>query len=244
MKYSDEDNSGLKLSKNIPGISEIILLILSIFLINSCKKATTETENESASVTDKYIIEMNQNFRISKVIHLIGNNDSDYVRVYSYSEKNVKIYTDGVLIQTYFLNNAGLADSSIEGAYMNQYHYDDSNYLTSMESNDLHIIYNYSNGNRTSGVGIHYSAQYQYNTIINKIDIDEFQGDFLGKLNYNLVQFKSFMFTMASDGYQVDYQYKLNADGLVVKRTGITTYNRPNSSPDNTITYFEYIIKN
>ena len=80
--------------------------------------------------------------------------------------------------------------------------------------------------------------------MINTIDIDEFQGSYLGKLNKNLLQFKSLMFTMASDGYSIAYQYKLNSGGLVVKRTGTTTYNRSGSTPDKTITDFEYIIKN
>lgn len=242
MKNSDEDLSIMLLSKNISGIIIRILFILSIFLIHSCKKDTTDSDSESNS--DKYIIEMNQNYRISRVIHLVGNNDSDYVKLYTYSDKDVKIYNEGVLMITYFLNNAGLADSSTDGIYRNYYHYDDSKYLISMESNDLRFIYIYANGNRTGGSRTQYSAQYQYNSLINIIDIDEFQGEYLGKLNKNLLQSKSFMFTMASDGYQIDYQYELNAAGLVVKRTGITTYNRPNSKPDNTISYFEYIVKN
>ena len=71
--------------KNIFRITEVILLIVSIFLIHSCKKDTTESDNIESD-NDKYIIEMNEDFRISRVTHIVGDNVLDYDKLYNYSD--------------------------------------------------------------------------------------------------------------------------------------------------------------
>ena len=103
------------------------------------------------------------------------------------------------------------------------------------------INYYYANGNRTYSSGIHYSCQYNYNTMVNIVDIDLFQGLYLGNLNKNLIQSKQLMFTMASDSYSNVYQYELNSIGLVIRRIETTTYNRNRSTPKKRVSAFEYI---
>ena len=221
--------------KKIFKISEIILLILSIFQIHSCKKALIESDN------DKYEIEMNGVYRISRITHFVGNNVPDYEKLFDYSDKYLKVYSGGVLTSTYFLNNAGLADSCLEGTYLTKYHYDNNNYLTSYNDPVNTVYYEYADGNRTKRTWGTAKIYYQYNSLINIIDIYSFQGTYLGKLNKNLRQFTRLEFAMASNGLSTVYQYFLNSGGLVVKRIGITTYNS-GESQKKSITIFEYFI--
>jgi hypothetical protein len=108
--------------KNIFRIVETVLSILFIFLIHSCKKDLIESD------IDRYLIEMNGDFRISRLTHFVSDNILEYDKVFDYSDKYVKVYSNDILICTYFLNNAGLADSCLEGNYRIMYHYNNDNY--------------------------------------------------------------------------------------------------------------------
>jgi predicted small secreted protein len=221
--------------KNIPGISEVSLLILSICLIHSCcKKDITESES------DKYLIVMNEVYRISSVTHIKGNNTVEYVRTLEYSDKYVKVYTGGILTNTYFLNNNGLADSSNNPRV--KYQYNNESYLISQSTSAVPINYEYSNGNRTKFTWGTNKAYYQYNSLINIIDIDSFFGSYLGKLNRNLKQSSRLEFLKASSGVSTTYKYTLNSAGLVIQRVAVSTYTS-GVSPKKTVTDFEYSVK-
>lgn len=184
---------------------------------------------------------MNGEYRISRVTHLVEDNVLDYDKFYKYSDNFVKVYYGDILTSTYFLNKAGLADSSIEGTYRIIYNYDNNDYLTSHNDPVSTVYYEYINGNRTKRTWDTAKINYQYNSLKNIIDIDSFQGTYLGKLNKNLKQSAQFEFAMASNWLSTDYQYFLNSVGLVVQRIGITTYNS-GESPKKSITSFEYLV--
>ena len=240
--------------KNIYRISGIILLILSV---HSCKKGKQGLENDN-SISEKYTIEMKSDYSISKITYNDSNNVIVYNKTYYYLGSIVKVTETDVnnnlnRSSTYFLNRIGLADSCIDSAYNNsiliyiyrtKYQYNNYNYLTSFDDGSKTIHFEYENGNKTTADGIHYSARFQYNTLINIIDIDLFQGSYLGKLNKNLTLSSQYQFTMGSDDLSNVYQYETNSEGLVVQRIGTTTYNRLGSSPTKLTTKFEYLITN
>jgi hypothetical protein len=217
-------------------ISEVLILILSIFIIHSCVKDNIEKDNIES---DKYLIEMNKDYIISSVTHILGKNVVEFERSFEYSDKYVKVYTGGILTSTYFLNNNGLADSCNTPKII--YLYNNDNYLVSESNSTAPIQYEYSNGNRTKFIWGTNKAYYQYTSLINLIDIDTFHGSYLGKLNNNLKQTTRLEFPMASNGVSTTYQYTLNSARLVTQRIGITTYNS-GESPKKTITEFEYLI--
>jgi hypothetical protein len=223
--------------KNILGISEVSLLILSICLIQSCcKEDITESESEN----DKYLIVMNEDYSISSVTHITDNNIVEFERSFEYSDKYVKVYTGGILTNTYYLNNNGLADSSNNPRV--KYQYNNDRYLISQSTSAVPIYYEYLNGNRTKFTWGTNKAYYQYNSLINIIDIDSFYGTFLGNLNKNLKQSTRLEFMMASNGVSTTYQYSLNSAGLVIQRIAVSTYNS-GVSPKKTVTDFEYSVK-
>ena len=104
-------------------ISEVVLLILSIFIIQSCEKDIIES--------DKYLIEMNSEYRLSRVTKVVGKNTVEFEKSYEYSDKYVMVQIKDGTMTTYYLNQSGLADSSYEGTSRIQYHYDQNNFLTS-----------------------------------------------------------------------------------------------------------------
>ena len=227
----------MNLMYNIPRIS--ILIILALY-IPSCKKDPIVENNTEH---DRYIIEMNSEYRLSRVTHIV-NNTVGYEKSYEYSEKFVNVqtkYSSLTSSLTYFLNQNGLADSCHDGSSTMQYHYDQNSYLTSYSNIYGTIIYfEYANGNMIDLNMGTYRSYCQYNSQINLIDIDSFNGTYLGKLNKNLLQSRRNEYMMASNGSTTTYQYTLNSSGLVTSRIGITTYNR---GPQNkSISEFEYII--
>jgi hypothetical protein len=215
-------------------LSEVSLLIVSVFFFNTCKKETIESDN------DKYIIELNKDYTISSVTHFVDKNVVDFERSFEYSDRYVKVYSGGILISTYFLNNDGLADSCNTPRI--KYQYNKDNYLISESNSPAPILYEYSNGNRTKFIWGTNSAYFQYNSLLNIIDIDSFHGSYLGKLNKNLRQSSRIVFPMASNGVSITYQYTLNSTGLVIQRIGIKTYNSGLPSTKS-ITDFEYLVK-
>lgn len=228
-------------------------VILVILLIQSCTK---ESEKDKiVTLNDKYITEMNTGYRFSRVTYLGTYPGSGYDKLFTYSEKEVKVtyFNSGNLISTYFLNNNGLADSCIEGSKLIKYQYDNDNYLISFSSFPTiwtfpQNIFGYKDGNRifASDEINSVPSYYEFNSLLNFIDIESFHGSFLGRLNKNLISKKNVRLgAHGNEQASTDYEYILNAKGLVVQRTGITTDFRNKINPTTTkiITYFEYIIK-
>jgi hypothetical protein len=221
--------------KNLFKISEVVLLILSFFIIQSCEKDIIES--------DKYLIEMNSEYRISRVTKFVSTKTVEFEKSYEYSDKYVKIQIKGGPMTTYYLNQSGLADSSSEGSSRIQYHYDQNNFLTSYSylAGSNTIYYQYADGNKIKYTWGSTKAYYQYNSQINLVDIDNFHGTYLGKLNNNLIESARLEFLMASNGVSIDYKYTLNSAGLVIQRIEIST-NKSEESHKKTITKFEYVI--
>lgn len=188
---------------------------------------------------------MNSDYRISRVTKYIGAKTVEFEKSYEYSDKYVKVQIKDGPMTTYYLNQSGLADSSSEGSSRIQYHYDQNSFLTSCsyQSGGSNRYYQYSNGNKIKFTWGSNKAYYQYNSQINLVDIDNFQGTYLGKLNTNLMESARLEFLMASNGVSIDYQYTLNTAGLVIQRIEIST-NKSGESPKKTITKFEYVINN
>lgn len=224
--------------KKLLKISEVVLLILSIFIIQSC-----ERDIKDIIESDKYLIEMNSEYRLTRVTKIVGKNTVEFEKSYEYSDKYVKVQIKDGPMTTYYLNQTGLADSSSEGTSRIQYHYDQNNFLTSYSylSGSSIIYYQYANGNKIKFIWGSTKAYYQYNSQINLIDIDTFHGTYLGKLNNNLIESARLEFLMASNGVSIEYQYTLNSAGLVIQRIEIST-NKSGESPKKTITKFEYVI--
>jgi len=239
--------------KNIFRISTVILVI---FLIHSCKKDKTESDSEK-KIIDKYIIEMNTGYRISRVTHLDSNNGLMYDRLYNYSDSEILVtdFNSGNLISTYFLNSIGLADSCLDGSNRINYQYNNDKYLISYSYYPYTFLNNlsYNNGNRTyvENFPLH-GISYEYTSLLNLIDIESFQGSYLGNLNKNLIS--KIRYQNGPHGNEATntvYDYILNAQGLVINRTGVSTNElylaHPDIAPQNPteklITNFEYIIK-
>jgi hypothetical protein len=186
---------------------------------------------------------------------LLMYSDINYDKVFNYSDRKV-IATDfksGKVLSTYYLNDLGLADSCAEGSYLIKYKYDSENYLISFVNSDPlfgEISMIYSDGNRTglwnkASYTIPLGYSYDYTSLPNLIDIDYFQGNFLGKLNKNLIAKKDFRWGPHGDNTTtIEYEYVLNNDGLVVQRTAISTNNQSSALlKPKLISKFEYIVK-
>jgi hypothetical protein len=228
-------------------ILRIFIVIILTFFIPSCKKDTIdnnniEHEDNNNTEHDKYIIEMNSEYRLSRVTHIVDNNTVEYEKSYEYSEKYVKVQTKNGSLSTYFLNQNGLADSCHLGIYSVQYQYDKNSFLISLAyQHDSPIYYEYANGNKIKFTYGSNSSYSQYTSQINLVDIDSFDGTYLGKLNQNLLQTQQMVFQMLSSGLTTVYQYTLNASGLVMSRISTTIYNS-REPQKKLISEFEYII--
>ncbi len=230
----------------VKAICRIISLAITILLIHSCceKEPNNTPKVETITYNDKYIIEMNKEYRISKVTHKSNEMDDGTEKIYEYSDKYVKEYSgDGILLWTYFLNSAGFADSCISGSgkVRVQYKYNQDNYLISDNSRGSFIYYEYADGNRTRSVWGTNVVYYQYNSFKNIIVIHEFRPLFLGKLNKNLIQSYQIQFPMASDRVSVTCGYTVNSEELVIKKIETHTYYNGASSTK-LIAEFEFLI--
>jgi len=229
---------------------------ISIIIVHSCNKDKVESNSNSnfnytKSETDNYKIEMNGDYRISRVTHFDSNNRilSDKSYKYSNNEVVVNDSNSGYILSQYFLNNIGLADSSLEGTYRIKYQYNSDKYLLSY-SNFPYTYLNtltYLNGNKTYVSNFpRYGCSYEYTSILNYIDIESFDGLYLGNLNYNLILKKRDQFGPHTRDYTTtNYEYILNSDGLVVKRTAVKIDNSSLQDPkpkERLISNFEYKI--
>lgn len=224
-------------------LKSFLPVFLSLFIIlhiASCKKNSDDVSTEF----DKYIIEMTSDYKFEKVTHIIANNVVDFEKTYEYSTNLVKVKLSNSLVYTYFLNQNGLADSSFTGTSINYYHYNQDNYLASCSFTDgTSIKYGYENGNRiTYNWGMN-AKSYEYNSQTSIIDINSFEGAYLGKLNKNLLQSLDEVFTMVSTRCVTTFNYSLNSSGLVIKRTSLTTF-YSGEPQKKTVSEFEYVISN
>lgn len=211
--------------------SELLFLLIIIFLTSCSKKDEIENHQES------FIIKLNDSGNILSVIHTNDQNITSNFS-YDYLDKSIKQYSDnGTLAITYYLNEAGLADSASNGL---KFIYDSNGYFICDDSNNsLKEIHTYSNDNRImTKIGSN-KIYYEYNTLKNVIDILYFKGPFLGRLNKNLISKEILEFTKASNRVETYFQYVINQEGLVTERTSISKYF--NGSPDKkSVTTFVY----
>jgi hypothetical protein len=220
--------------------TEVILLAL---LLNSCCK----NGNTSPAQTDyicNYLIEADNNYRIYKV-SFSDQQDSykNWIREYSYSQESIMVnsYSTRNGEKTiYYINNLGLADSSIYSYQYNNstissktyYRYNYENYLLMAIHPGYNIgqppdttYFEYINGNKSKTYKSKYynspsfpqTFTYTYNSIKNIIDIESFNGSFVGRLNQNLIG--TLTYYGSPEGIRNStYQYIKNSDGLVEER--------------------------
>jgi hypothetical protein len=169
-------------------------------------------------------------------------------------------------VTIYHINNSGFADTSQYSLYYNNevtnssisyYIYDSNNYLkmridkrtdSYADQTPDTTFYDYNNGNLVKSVwsggvfGVFFptSSTYTYNSIKNIVDIESFNGAFIGKLNQNLIE--SITNYGSPEGVYIrKYQYVLNANGLVEERT--STSSSGGQPIGKGIEKFEYKIK-
>jgi len=162
-----------------------------------------------------------------------------------------EIFSKGYYFETlshevYYLGTDGLAISSVDSGFFQNdtaiYLYDytyDNGYLISTKliydtTTDVRYDYQYSDGNNTlttitvngSWKG---STSFNYNQLINKIDVTHFDNGITGKINQNLVSHEAEggpCGPSSVPGFS-DYKYELNQDGFITKKI---TYHTPCSS--------------
>lgn len=228
---------------------QIFIILVLIAAISNCKK-------KDETVSPYYRIEMDKNHRLS-VVSFYGENELSLNKTFTYSSKEITIADRDFIAnrvyhesrKTFFLNINGLADSSIREEmgmrYVTYYQYDNDNYLiTSQECPKCpKKIYSYKNGNMTTalyadteGIG----DFYQYNSLINIIDIFRFEGSFVGHLNKNLIlSYYNTAGPTAGSKVPIIYEYELNQEGLVTRRIEY----RQDHPADKSTCNFEYVIK-
>jgi hypothetical protein len=251
--------------------AKILCLIFLSGLVISCCKDNNDID-QTKILNFKYVIEMSKNFRISKVSYFdpydAWNGDGDFIAEYIHTVDSVVIKSilqkvgGGFVLETYYLNNNGLADSSSYSyhryndikipvdVFKNYYFYNDSNYLISdttkckRQNSSSYTLYStsayeYSNENLTREIRQLFDPVsswlilYTYTSLTN---IFSFNGSYKGKLSKNLI--KTMISTNQNgDEYCNSYEYILNSSGLVEEKTSTSC-----SGSEKYITRFEYII--
>jgi hypothetical protein len=202
--------------------SKIFRLIIVLFMIILLPVSCSKENRESESFKDSYIIELDNSNKILSVLHTDDHNIT-YKFSYEYQGNTVKKYSDtGTLLITYFLDESGLADSASNGV---KFKYDADGFFISDDSNNaMKEVNTYSNGNRTmTKLGSNF-IYYEYDSMINIIDILNFRGPFLGRLNKNLILKETMQFQIASSRVETHFQYVINEAGLVTQRTANSRY--------------------
>jgi hypothetical protein len=224
----------------------IYSVIFALNFLSGCKKKEMP-QNEINTVINKYTLEIDNNYRIYKVSFSSLDWRKNFIIDYVYSPDSIQetcTYTgeSGTRVTIYHINNSGLADSSqfnndneITTSSTSYFLYDSNNYLKMMidkRTDDYAdhtpdtTFYDYTNGNLTTwtysggifGIIFPTSSAYTYNSIKNLIDIEWFNGTFIGKLNPNLIESVSDYGSPEGIRYKT-YQYTLNSNGLVEERT-------------------------
>ncbi len=238
-----------------------MLTILSIStILITCKKEDRDIPTELY----KCIITLNNDLKLKKVENYLSDSLNNSI-VYNYQNDLVEVIKTGPTFNiqsknSYFLNNAGLADSCITIVYehndttrfmISKYYYNDkykikadvkiddydSGVITS--TSHANLIYSINNGNTISMLinGI-CSFYFEFNEIENKIDIEVFLGDFNGKINKNLLKST---YTDCPTSQHSEFEYTIDANGYVVKRIehDFTGYGSEENETKK-ITQFEY----
>lgn len=207
------------------------LLVAMTFILLFCSREDTNTVPEPEIHTEKYQLEITSDFKIKKLTFFSYDGSRNYVRDYFYYNDSIvtKSYYQAVpYFIVYFLNDNGMADSSQTNYdYGYSFSYDSNGYLISRRYRispqyEYTDTYEYKNGNLTkvtfdpqkpSLTGKYVS--YTYNTLPNVINITDFTGPWLGKLNKNLVKSSYVGGSMSDVAPCSNYEYKINTLGLV-----------------------------
>lgn len=243
------------------------ILFFTLLSFNSCleDKQTSVTENIYVVYNDTFFLDIDKNnkiFRVSFVSHQSSQN-YNYEFIY-YNDSIVKISTYAASAYnnrtTFFLTD-GRADSCVYYSGNIPQHfgkdyflYDQNGYLISKtekrfdmgndNSSSYTTSFDYQNGNlikmtfdpkklTLSGKYITYTC----NSSQNLINIETFTGDWLGKINKNLVQRKYTGDSMLDTPPCSTFVYTFRSDGLVDKKT-VRSCNLPSNY--STIITFEY----
>jgi hypothetical protein len=225
----------------------IVIYIFLIIFLHSCRKDVDDN-----AIIVNYEIELDKKFRLLKITQ--DNPPDVFITSYDYYDKEIKVVStyNGTVefSENYLLNDRGLADSCIlisnipNANSVTYYKYNNDGYM--IYSSAGLLSYNYLDGNRISAIDGSYGQAsnvgnfYEYSSSLNYIDIEEFRGFYLGNLNKNLIARVSYRGLHAGDGESTDYQYKINADGLVVQRTALTTYTNDPNADQKIISNFKY----
>lgn len=240
----------------------IFLCVLTISIIlSTCTKSEqdipTELYKSIITLSNEHKIQNVDNYKFDSLDYSIefyyGNNLVEIVR--TFPKINIKA------ISNYFLNEAGFADSCITSTYysdklkyihISKYDYYDSykkkaKIIVDTYDSDIitstsyaTLIYSIKNGNTVfeniNGICSNY---FKFNDLENIIDIDDFIGDFNGKINKNLL---GSSYTDCPDSHHhSEYEYTIDANGYVIER--VEHYYTSGGSDTNEvkkITQFEY----
>lgn len=222
----------------------ILFLILALIFIQSCKK-----EDEYVPGSD-YTIYLDKQNRYIKILEGTG-----IMYSFQYTDSTV-IVTEHDYRQTYFINDLGLADSSLfeerrnEGPWiypsMCYYKYSKDGY---MEYNgQSNFWYKHAEGNRTEAVQDslvpdhdRWEYYYTYTSLPNIIDLEYFSGPYLGKLNRNLISKLTYSAGNILKDATVEFSYILDSKNYVIKRTEIFT--AAGMPTDKSIRTYNYIFE-
>jgi YD repeat-containing protein len=211
-----------------------------LLILNSC--SNDKEKEELIEFQDdffKYIIEMDKEFIFSKISSI--HDTIQYIISLEYTDKEVRISYSDKLIDIYFLNESGLADSSgLEYGFRTYYTYDNNGYLVSIRKNNGHTSFEYSNGNMSMfRTGMWNKGYYSYSPLLpNLVDLEYLRGAYLGKINKNLKTSVKLTFASASNTTTSFFNYEINSSGLVTRL--IQSWENSHSRH---IYDYEYIIK-
>lgn len=223
----------MKIKRDILIKFRIVIIVFVIILFQYCKKNSDDSGGNNNEGTLNYEIEIDKDYRILKV-----TTNGFLITSYVYTDKTIeKECTFNGTVQfteKYFLNASGLADSSVLTSYIpsftsvTYYKYNPDNYLIYISINKT--TFKYQDGNCISSHDGTYGEfdvgnYYEYSSLPNYIDIENFTGSYLGKLNKNLFTKMNHRGMMGGDISSTNYEYVLNSDGLVVQRTIISSSN-------------------
>ncbi len=214
---------------------KILIGITAMLSLQSCNQENQE-DNDINTLNVSYEISLDNQNRFLKIDCSLG-----YTITYEYNEKTIvekKSYSGGGVIyggastKTYYINHLGLADSCFvveinpvqSGERMIHFTYNQEGFLDS----DGYHHYEYAVGNRVKAPDPSYGGTfsyvgfyYEHSNMQNVIDIEDFNGSYLGKLNRNLISKIIYKGKHGSDWYEIDYTYALNPDNKVIQRTAI-----------------------
>jgi len=251
--------------KNIP----IILPFLTIGLVfcdcsNDGQDIPIELSKSIISLNNEFKILKVENYKYDTIINtIIFNYENNLVEVSkSYVQTNVTYISSKC---NYFLNEVGLADSSIYYEYssdrpsrtiISKYTYNgkykikediivneyDSTKIVG--TSDVNLIYSIKNGNTVSlKINGICSDYFEFNDLENKINIDDFVGDFNGKINRNLIQssYTDCPGFHGSDQPSSVFEYIIDENGYVLERVEhFYTSSGAETKEVKKITQFEY----